>query len=76
MRFTLPAFFGRLAFSALAALIGALFALPLLWFLFAPFNGRAELGLAVPDPWTLSNFMTVFGNSYAVQALWNSFMEE
>ena len=75
MGFALPAFFGRLAFSALAALIGALFALPLLWFLFAPFNGRAELGLAVPDPWTLSNFMTVFGNSYAVQALWNSFIQ-
>jgi multiple sugar transport system permease protein len=75
MRLTLPAFFGRIAFSALAALIGAVFALPLIWFVFAPFNARAELGLAVPDPWTLSNFFTVFGNSYAVQALWNSFIQ-
>jgi multiple sugar transport system permease protein len=75
MGMTIPAFVGRIAFSALAALIGVVFALPLLWFLFAPFNARAELGLAVPDPWTLSNFFTVFGNSYAVQALWNSFIQ-
>ncbi|MCW5721109.1 MAG: carbohydrate ABC transporter permease [Devosia sp.] len=75
MKFTLPAFFGRMAFSALAALIGAAFALPLLWFLFAPFNGRAELGLTIPDPFTLNNFVTVFGNSFAVQALWNSLIQ-
>lgn len=75
MKLTLPAFIGRIAFSALAALIGAAFALPLLWFLFAPFNARAELGLAIPDPWTLSNFVTVFGNNFAVQALWNSLIQ-
>ncbi len=75
MRLTLPAFFGRLAFSALAALLGAAFALPLVWFLFAPFNARAELGLAIPAPWTLQNFVTVFGNSYAVQALGNSLIQ-
>ncbi len=75
MRLTLPAFAGRLAFSALAALLGAAFALPLIWFLFAPFNARAELGLAIPEPWTLQNFVTVFGNSYAVQALWNSLIQ-
>lgn len=75
MKLTLPAFIARIAFSSLAALIGAAFALPLLWFLFAPFNARAELGLAIPDPWTLSNFVTVFGNSFAVQALWNSLIQ-
>src|SRR5690606_28443347 len=75
MKLTLPAFIGRIAFSALAALIGAAFALPLLWFLFAPFNARAELGLAVPDPWTLANFVTVFGNNFAVRALWNSLIQ-
>jgi multiple sugar transport system permease protein len=75
MKLTFPAFVGRIAFSALAALIGAAFALPLLWFLFAPFNARAELGLAIPDPWTLSNFVTVFGNNFAVQALWNSLIQ-
>jgi len=75
MKLTLPSLFGRMAFSALAALIGAVFALPLLWFLFAPFNARAELGLAMPDPWTLSNFVTVFGNTFALQALGNSFIQ-
>ncbi|MFD2649409.1 carbohydrate ABC transporter permease [Devosia albogilva] len=75
MKLTIPAFVGRIAFSALAALIGAAFALPLLWFLFAPFNARAELGLAIPEPWTLSNFVTVFGNNFAVRALWNSLIQ-
>ncbi|MGV8833421.1 MAG: carbohydrate ABC transporter permease [Devosia sp.] len=75
MKLTLSAFVGRIAFSALAALIGAAFALPLLWFLFAPFNARAELGLSIPDPWTLSNFVTVFGNNFAVKALWNSLIQ-
>ena len=71
----LPAVFGRVLFSGLAALLAAAFALPLIWFLFAPFNARAEMGLALPSPWTLSNFLTVFGNSYAVHALWNSLLQ-
>ncbi len=75
MKLTFPALFSRIAFSALATIIGILFALPLLWFVFAPFNARAELGLALPDPWTLSNFSAVFGNSFAMQALWNSFIQ-
>jgi multiple sugar transport system permease protein len=64
-----------MAFSALAALLGVLFALPLIWFLFAPFNARAELGLAIPDPFTLANFATVFGNQLALHALLNSLIE-
>ena len=75
MKLTLPAYLGRIAFSALAALIGVVFALPLIWFLFAPFNAKAELGLAIPDPWTLSNFVTVFQNNFAVRALWNSLIQ-
>ena len=69
------AFLSRLGFSALAALLGVLFALPLVWFLFAPFNARAEMGLALPDPWTLANFVTVFQNSFAVRALLNSLIQ-
>jgi multiple sugar transport system permease protein len=75
MRLTFAAFLRRIGFSALAALLGAVFALPLLWFLFAPFNARAELGLAVPQPFTLANFMTVFQNGFAMQALWNSLIQ-
>jgi multiple sugar transport system permease protein len=69
------AFFSRLGFSVLAALLGVLFALPLIWFFFAPFNARAEMGLALPDPWTLNNFVTVFQNSFAVRALLNSLIQ-
>jgi multiple sugar transport system permease protein len=66
---------GRAGFSALAALIGVVFALPLIWFLFAPFNARAEMGLAIPRPFTLANFGTVFDNAFAVRALLNSLIQ-
>ncbi|MBL8598065.1 MAG: carbohydrate ABC transporter permease [Devosia sp.] len=69
------AFLSRIGFSVLAALLGVLFALPLIWFIFAPFNARAEMGLALPDPWTLSNFVTVFQNAFAVRALFNSLIQ-
>jgi multiple sugar transport system permease protein len=69
------ALLSRIGFSALAALLGALFALPLVWFLFAPFNARAEMGLAIPEQWTLSNFATVFNNGFAVRALGNSLIQ-
>jgi multiple sugar transport system permease protein len=75
MKLTAPQFLSRLGFSALAAILGALFALPLIWFIFAPFNARAELGLAIPNPFTLSNFETVFGNSLAIHALLNSLIQ-
>jgi multiple sugar transport system permease protein len=75
MRLTFPQYLGRIGFSALAAIIGALFALPLIWFLFAPFNARAELGVAIPDPWTLQNFATVFGNAFAMRGLLNSLIQ-
>src|SRR5690606_37123820 len=75
MKLTLPQYFSRLGFSALAAILGALFALPLVWFLFAPFNARAELGIAIPDPFTLANFETVFGNAFALRGLLNSLIQ-
>lgn len=71
----LPRVLSRIGFSALAAIIGALFALPLIWFLFAPFNARAELGIAIPDPWTFQNFFTVFGNGFAMRGLLNSLIQ-
>lgn len=75
MRLSFPQLLARIGFSALAAIIGTLFALPLIWFIFAPFNARAELGIAVPDPWTLQNFMTVFGNGFAMRGLLNSLIQ-
>jgi multiple sugar transport system permease protein len=75
MRLSFPQLLARIGFSALAAIIGILFALPLIWFLFAPFNARAELGIAIPDPWTLQNFLTVFGNGFAMRGLLNSLIQ-
>lgn len=75
MKLSFPQLFARIGFSALAAIIGALFALPLIWFIFAPFNARAELGVAVPNPWTLQNFFTVFGNGFAMRGLLNSLIQ-
>ncbi|WP_055048613.1 carbohydrate ABC transporter permease [Devosia sp. A16] len=75
MRLSFPQLVARIGFSALAAIIGILFALPLIWFIFAPFNARAELGIAIPDPWTLKNFMTVFGNGFAMRGLLNSLIQ-
>lgn len=65
----------RAVFSVAASLLGVVFALPLVWFIFAPFNARAELGLAIPEPFTLSNFVTVFQNSFAMHALLNSLIQ-
>ena len=75
MRLSFPQLLARIGFSALAAIIGILFALPLIWFIFAPFNARAELGIAIPDPWTLQNFVTVFGNGFAMRGLLNSLIQ-
>ncbi|EEA96638.1 carbohydrate ABC transporter membrane protein 2, CUT1 family [Pseudovibrio denitrificans] len=65
----------RISFSVLTAIIGIAFALPLLWFLFAPFNARAELGLEIPAVFTLQNFYTVFENKFAMRGLLNSFIQ-
>ena len=75
MRLSFGQLAARIGFSALAAIIGILFALPLIWFIFAPFNARAELGIAIPDPWTLQNFVTVFGNGFAMRGLLNSLIQ-
>jgi multiple sugar transport system permease protein len=75
MRLSFPQLLARIGFSGLAAIIGIVFALPLIWFIFAPFNARAELGIAVPDPWTLQNFTTVFGNGFAMRGLLNSLIQ-
>lgn len=75
MRRHLDHFLSRAGFSALTALIGAVFALPLVWFLFAPFNPRAELGLAIPEPFSLANFRDVLGNAFAIRALANSLIQ-
>lgn len=65
----------RIVFSIGAALLGAVFALPLIWFVFAPFNAHADLDLALPRVPTLANFARVFANGTAVGALLNSLLQ-
>lgn len=75
MPFSSRIHFRRMGFSVVAALLGTIFALPLVWFFFAPFNARAELGLAIPEPFTLANFTAVFQNTFAMRALFNSLIQ-
>ncbi len=56
---TARSFASRIAFAGFASLIGVFFALPMLWLVFAPFNGEATLA-AKPSSPTLENFRQVF----------------
>ena len=64
-------FINRVLFAGFAALVGMFFALPLLWLVFAPFNGRPTLA-ARPSRPTLDNFRAVFERSDVLPALRNS----
>ena len=61
----------RAGLAAFAALIGAFFALPLLWLLTAPWSARAGLAVRWPD-FTFQNFAQVFATPVAVAGLLNS----
>src|SRR5690606_32104649 len=49
----------RILFVAFASLLGLFFALPMLWLVFAPFNGSPTLA-ARPSRPTLDNFRQIF----------------
>ncbi len=70
--FTFRRVLGRILFYAGASVIAAVFALPLLWLVFSPFEAKANLAVKLPDPFTLSNFGRVFANGFAVQALFKN----
>jgi len=63
---------GRIGFYVLSSLFAAIFALPLLWLVVAPFSTKANLSVSLPEQWSLSNFARVFGNSFAVRALFQN----
>jgi multiple sugar transport system permease protein len=60
---------GRLLFIVLVTLAGLFFALPMLWFVFAPFNEQATLAAAIPDRFSLLNFQQVLSNDLAMRGL-------
>lgn len=62
----------RVGFYALTTVLGAFFAVPMLWLLLAPFNPRATLSIELPASPTLAHFQAVFGNEFAMRALLNS----
>ena len=55
--------------GALGIFIALLFTLPMLWFIFAPFNSTVSLKVAIPQQFTLDNFQVAFGNEIAMRAL-------
>lgn len=52
-------------------IIGLLFIVPLLWMIFASFDGHASLTAALPKQVTLNNFISIFNNPANIQAFAN-----
>jgi multiple sugar transport system permease protein len=59
----------RLAFFLLVIAVALFFALPMLWFVFAPFNPRATLTAEVPAEFSFANFQEVLSNDLAMRGL-------
>lgn len=64
-------FAARVAFTGFASLVAVFFALPMLWLVFAPFNGRPTLS-ARPSAPTLGNFGELFDNDRVISSMLNS----
>ncbi|HIX01045.1 MAG TPA: carbohydrate ABC transporter permease [Candidatus Nesterenkonia stercoripullorum] len=60
------------ASSIVMILIGALFAVPLLWVLFASFNTEASLAVEWPDQWSLGNFAAIWNAETTFRPILNS----
>lgn len=61
-------FLGRVAFYVFIVIVGAFFALPMVWLVLAPFDAHPTLNAALPD-FTLGNFGDVLKNPYALSSL-------
>ncbi|MAS33886.1 MAG: ABC transporter permease [Anaerolineaceae bacterium] len=59
----------RLSLIIVVTIAGLFFALPLLWFIFAPFNESATLAASLPEQPSLENFQEVFSNDLAMRGL-------
>lgn len=55
--------------GAIGILLSILFILPMLWFVFAPFNDKVSLGVTIPEQFTFANFEAVFNNEIAMRGL-------
>jgi multiple sugar transport system permease protein len=64
-------FASRVAFTGVLAIIGAFFALPMVWLIVSPFDANPTLTVSWPD-WTLDNFTRLWENPYAMGSIVNS----
>lgn len=64
-------FASRVAFTGVLAIIGAFFALPMVWLIVSPFDANPTLTVSWPD-WTLNNFTRLWENPYAMGSIVNS----
>lgn len=60
---------GNLLLIVISTLAGLFFVLPLVWFIFAPFNERASLLVTIPEQPSLQNFQEVLSNDLAMRGL-------
>jgi multiple sugar transport system permease protein len=59
----------RLLLIVVVTILGLFFVLPLLWYVFAPFNENARLSVSIPDAPSLANFAEVFSDDLAMRGL-------
>jgi multiple sugar transport system permease protein len=59
----------RVLSNILGVALALFFLVPMLWFVFAPFNEHATLSVRIPENFTLNNFQVVFSNETAVRSL-------
>jgi len=59
----------RLLLIVIVTVLGLFFVLPLLWYVFAPFNQHASLSLSIPAAPSLANFQEVISNNLAMRGL-------
>lgn len=55
--------------AIIGIILAVLFTLPMLWFVFAPFNPSVSLSVTIPEQFSFENFETVLQNEIAMRAL-------
>lgn len=64
----------KVAASAIMALIGICFLIPLAWIILSAFDPAATVSISVPETWTLSNFTEIANVDETLRPLWNSLL--
>jgi multiple sugar transport system permease protein len=59
----------HLLLIVISTIAGLFFVLPLLWFIFAPFDERVSFSVVFPEQFSLQNFRDVLSNDFAMRGL-------